>query len=486
MTGSLKSRTLENVGYNSVAKIVGFGLQAVTSVILARTLTSTDYGIVGFALIFTNFLWQFSNFGIAAAAIQKGELSEAWLHTAFTIAFVLGIIVFVASFLAAPLSTLFFDNGAVVDVIRVLSLNYIVNGLWFIPRVLLTRELNYGKLSAIQLVSALVTSASSLALALTGFGYWSIVAGSMFGNVATAVSMNWLRPAKIRFKFQRDAAWQTLRFGGNIFLSLGIIPFMLYNADNFIVGAMKGPETLGYYVIAFNWGAMTCTVLGTVVFNVLMPTFSKMQSDLERLKKAYCTIMEYIGFISVLTNVSLLVVSKEFLVFILGHGTDKWMPALPALRVLCVYGVLKTLLQPATSLLASIGKPGLVVKAVLVSAVIEISLLYPALTQFGIEGVAVIVTFAYSAQYFVYLPILRREFKLNIHDLREILMPAIVSIPGILVVIPISRFFMGFSALTMIEELVLSTACYTLLFGLITKWRLVRELRFQFLQVMKA
>ena len=97
----------------------------------------------------------------------------------------------------------------------------------------------------------------------------------------------------------------------------------MLNGDNFAISAMRGAKTLGYYAVAFNWGSMVCVMLGGVVLSVLFPTFSRMQSDRQRMKKAYLQVLEYVSFVGILVNMGLLAVSKDFLFFVLGHGTEK-------------------------------------------------------------------------------------------------------------------------------------------------------------------
>src|SRR5262249_17735494 len=188
-----------------------------------------------------------------------------------------------------------------------------------------------------------ISSIFCIALALAGFKYWSIVLGNICASIAAVVFINILKPVRLRFCFDSKAASELIHFGGSLFLS-GLIVFAIFNADNFIIGAIKGSSLLGYYTIAFNWGSTICGLLSGTVLSVFFPIFSRIQQDRKRIKEAYIRVLEYIAFIGVLANASLLLVSKEFLVFVLGHGTDKWIPALTALRILCIYGIFRCLL----------------------------------------------------------------------------------------------------------------------------------------------
>src|SRR5271157_5017375 len=99
MSASLKLKTIDNIGYNAFTRIVMFAFQAAANIILARNLSSVDFGIVGFGMIFIGFISQFSDLGINSAVVQKAALDEKGLYTGFTIKFALGMLIFAVSFL---------------------------------------------------------------------------------------------------------------------------------------------------------------------------------------------------------------------------------------------------------------------------------------------------------------------------------------------------------------------------------------------------
>jgi len=202
---------------------------------------------------------------------------------------------------------------------------------------LLKRDLDYKKIAFATVCQTIINSSLAMILALAGFKYWSIVLANLCATTAMIVALNFLKPVKIKLAFDRIAARQFMNYGTSLSL-IGFIVFTIFNVDNFIIGAVKGSSELGYYMIAFNWGSIICVILGTVVNNVLFPTFSRMEQDRERIKKSYLRVLEYVSCIGMLTNITLLLVSEDFLVYVLGHGTDKWLPALLSLRILCLYG----------------------------------------------------------------------------------------------------------------------------------------------------
>ena len=121
--------------------------------------------------------------------------------------------------------------------------------------------------------------------------------------------------------------------------------FLVVNADNFIIGSVAGAAVLGFYAVAFSWGAKVPGLIAGAIGPTLLSTFSRVQQETERLKRGYLTILEYVSFAAILANVLLLVLSRELLTLVLGGGTGKWLPALAALKILCVYGALRAILR---------------------------------------------------------------------------------------------------------------------------------------------
>ena len=476
MAESLKATTIRNFGYNSVAKIIQLVVMAIANIILTRTLVPADYGIVGFANIFTAFLAQFSDFGIGSAVIQKKDLDQNELYTAFTLKVIIGGVIFVIAYAGAPFALLFFDNPAIVNVIRILAFTFIVNTFAMLPNILLTRNLDYKILATANLIPIILNSIVAVTLAMLGFKYWSLVAASLVMSLTYCILMNYFHPVRYRFAFDLEAAKRFVSYGSNIFIA-GFIAFVLFNADNFVIGAVKGATSLGYYSLAFNWGSMCCTIISSIVLAVLFPTFSKMQENHERLKNSYLKVLEFISFGGVLVNMTLFVVSRDFLVLILGHNSDKWVPALVTLRILCFYGIVRLLLEPVGNVMMALGRTDILRKATVLVAIIELSLLYPALNYAGIEGVALLVTFAYISQYILYYQTLKSSLRLGYKELLTRISPAILCIIPLFMLFVAGEYYGEISILLFIVKLVSCSAIYLVTYGIATKWKLYKDIR---------
>ena len=415
MEPSLKQRTLGNLALTAAARLVTLAMQLLANVVLARSLNSTDYGVVAYAQVVISFLSLVSEFGLNSAAIQRPTLSTAALQTGFTLRLLLGLLAFGLAFAAAPLCGQLLGVPAAGDVVKLLALGFLINGLAFLPSVQALRALDYARYTAAQVMGSVVNAAVTIALALNGFAFWSIVAANVVSIAASALLLNLLIRVPMRLTLDRDSVQHYARFGGQLYLSW-LLTFVIMNLDNLVVGTLLGSATLGYYALAFGWGTRLCEMLGTVVNSVLFPTFARIQSDLPRLRAAYLKSLELVAFLAVAGYATLLGCSADFLQHLLGAGTDKWLPALGVLRILCVYGLIRAVLEPVGSVVMAIGGIPVLVRANLLAAIVKATLIYPALLYAGIEGVAVVVTLSYAAQYLVFLPALKQHLGLELRD----------------------------------------------------------------------
>jgi lipopolysaccharide exporter len=473
---NLKKLSFEGFKYSSLSRIVLFCLNGLTNIVLARYLVSEDYGIVSFATIFTNFIGQFSDFGLQSAVVRKQNLSDDDLYVGYTLILFLSVSVFSTTFIIAPIAKFFVDNSNVERVIRLSSLAFLISSFAFLPSCLLTRELNFKKLMIPQVGSTIITSAVSMTMAINGYRYWSLVFGSLAGSIALSIIINIIKPVRIRIKLNRDTAYGYLKFGGNLFLA-GFIVFIVFNADNFIIGTLSGAAILGFYAVAFNWGSMIASILYSTVHNVLFPAFSKIQKKEDSTVGAYLQVLRYVSFTAVLANVGLFLVADEFLFFVLGRNTDKWMPALSALKILSVYGIIRAILEPIANVLVADGQTRLILRSNLIVALVELLLLYPATRIYGIEGVAILVAFSYSLQYFIYFPYMKKRYHLQYHTVWDSLKPAIITGITVIILMLILGMYIEKTLAIFISKIFFISFVYILLYGLMTRWRIYFEMR---------
>lgn len=161
---------------------------------------------------------------------------------------------------------------------------------------------------------------------------------------------------------------------------------------------------------------------------------------------------------------------------ILGRGTTKWLQATPVFVILCLYGIIRALLEPVANVFTATGNTGAFILPNLAAAVTEAALVYPAAKLYGLQGVAIVVTGAYLVQYPFYMRRLKDEIRFGISDFIRITTPALVAGAGMAAVILWMRSGTPFHGRILFAAAA-GTVAYILMHGVLTRWSLVLELR---------
>jgi O-antigen/teichoic acid export membrane protein len=419
-----KAKTFRNIIYTSIGKGAKLVCIAVTSSVVARNLSPSDYGVVGFAVIIIGFLGQFGDVGVASAAIRRPTLDQHSLQTAFTLKIILSSGAFIAALLIAPFAHNFFQHPATGNVIRVLSLEFLVSTIGFMSMVTLTREQNYRAMLIPGIVGTVVRCILAITLIFYGMKYWAVIFADVGATLTICIALQLTRRMRIRFQFDWADAREYLRFGVPL-LGSGMLIFMLLNVDNFLVGSKLGSAKLGYYALAFGWGSLICGLLDDTVNSVLLPAFSAIQNDAAAMRRWYLKTVDLTALIAVAVNCALFSNVHFFLVTFLGKGTEKWVPAATALQIICIYGIVRAITVPIGTCIMVRGRTKMLLYANALAGALELLLILLVLRTGRIELVAAAVLIAYASQAIIYLPYLRREFSITFTDLVAQLWPVV-------------------------------------------------------------
>lgn len=419
-----KAQTFRNVIYNSLVRGATLICQLLASTVIARNLSATDMGVVGFAGIIIGFLTQFSDCGVGNAAIRRPQLERRNYETAFTLKVFLGAGAFAIAMLIAPFAGHFCNHPAAGNVTRFLALNFLISTIGFLPLVQLERELNFRALVIPGVINTVVRCSLAIGLILYGWKFWAVVVADVGANLAGNIATQYVRKIPLRFRFDWQDAGEFLRFGLPL-VSAGVITFLIFNMANFLVSATMGIAMLGYYSLALNWGSFICGLLSNTVNVVLFSSFAAIQHDTEKLRRWYLKTVDLAAFISVVANTALLANAHAFLVIFLGKGTDKWIPAELTLQILCFYGIIRAITEPLGNCLMARNRTRTLLQAALLCGTLLAVLLLCVLPSHKIECVAVVVIVSYASQALVYFPFLRRELSITVADFIKQLWPVV-------------------------------------------------------------
>jgi O-antigen/teichoic acid export membrane protein len=469
-----KAKTFRNLIYTVLNKGAVLVCIAVTSSVVARNLSPSDYGVLGFAAIVMSFLLHFSDVGTFNGAIRRPTMDRKSLTTAFTLKLILSLGAFAACFAIAPFAHLFLEHPATGNVVRVLAFNFLITTIGFMPQVELTREQNFKALMIPGIVDIVTRTIVTLILIKIGWKYWAVVTAGIVATVTGRVSMQYLRNIPMRLELDWEDAKAYLRFGLPL-LGSGVLTFVILNTDNLLVGSKMGSAQLGYYALAFSWGAFVCGLLNDTVNNVLYPAFAVIQHDKIALRRWYVKTLDLVAFCAAIANGALFVNARYFLMTFLGKGTDKWLPAEVAFQILCVYGIARAAMDTLGNCMTVLGGTKQLLQASFIAGATEVVLLLFAIRTGRIALVAVAVLIAYVAQLVVFLPFLKRTFELTASTVGAQLWPVVPAVAVGYFVTSYLPMTFGMTMVTLACRGLFTAAVVALAHGIFTKFRCFHE-----------
>jgi O-antigen/teichoic acid export membrane protein len=328
---------------NVVVALGGQGLrilvQVLAVVLLSRLLAPRDYGLVAMVMAVIGIADVFRDLGLSTAAVQARTLSDQQRTNLFWMNTGIGALLTAAACASAPLLELLYGQPELVDMARVLSVVFLLNGIATQYRASLTRRLLFGRLAVADVVSPVVGLAVAVVLAHLGAGYWALVAQQLVQYAVMMVLVvstgRWL-PGRPDRHTPMDGL---LRFGWHM-VGIELIGYAGKNIDSLTIGTRFGAGALGLYNRAFQLLMMPLVQLRTPTTQVALPVLSALQDD-ERRYAAYVQRGQLALGYTLVAGLGLVVgAAGPITAVFLG---ETWQGVTPLMRLLALAGVFQTL-----------------------------------------------------------------------------------------------------------------------------------------------
>jgi len=419
----LRIKTMKDVSFVGIAQVTALFLGVGMLAVLSRILTPEDFGIVGLGLTFLTLFYALQDLGIISAIIQRDSRIDESVAVGLYLRLLLAILLTLAFVILSPVIAYFFENSKIALVVIVMCTNMFVLTAGFPSQTLLTRSLRFSRLATATIVQTCAVTASSIALALLGFSYWSLVFGSLCGSVAYVAIMIHYESPHIRPKLDKQLARELWDFGRHLLIAV-LMTFVLFSVDQMIIAKVLGLAALGFYAVATRFGRILGQQIADVVNRVLFPTMARIKDEMGRLKNGYILSHRMIAIVAVPLCLGISALSPLFVEEILGKN---WIPAVVPLSILSFQGLINAFISPATNTLISIGKPRYVSIPGTMHATTMVVGAYPIALYHGLNGVCLWTTVLALVVLIYYTLVIRSVFKARIAEMVGPLLPSLAS-----------------------------------------------------------
>lgn len=300
-----------------------FVLQMGSTMVLARLLTPADFGLVAMVAFFTGLIGLFRDLGLAAATVQRREVSHSQVSTLFWVNVLASTLLALLGMALAPLVAWFYGEPELVWITIAISATFVFGGLSAQHIALLRRQMRYVGLAGIEIGAMVFGIIVAVGVALAGGGYWALVAMTAGQALATAVLafvISGWRPGAGRF--DRDVG-EMFSFGAGL-TGANMLNYFTRNSDNLLLGRFWGAAELGVYSRAYALLLMPMQQINGPIAAVAIPALSRLQSEPERFRGYYLKVVRLIAYASMPLVVLLAVLAEEAVLVLLG---PQWLEA---------------------------------------------------------------------------------------------------------------------------------------------------------------
>lgn len=328
------------------------------TVVLARLLSPSDFGMYAMISLATGTLNLLTSMGIGEAVIQSRHEVRATLDSAFCLNLVRGVVLYVAIFLVAPWIEQFFVTPGLATLLRIAGLTLLLGAANNVGPILFSKELDYRRASLYAQSPLLVSTLVSIGLAIWLRNVWALVLSQLAAAMVMLPLSYWIHPFRPRFRLDREASRHLIRYGANIFGSSPLF-YVSNHIDELVVGRRFGSRTLGAYQLAYNTSALPAMYLSELVMSVLFPVLARLQLAPAMLREAYLKTLRHLANVSLPLSALLFAFAPEFIRVV--YGT-KWETAAPLLMAFSVYGTLRSLMTISLQVFKATGHTRLILQ----------------------------------------------------------------------------------------------------------------------------
>jgi O-antigen/teichoic acid export membrane protein len=350
--GGVSRAALRGAAWMGFASWVNQAVALTAFIVLGRLLDPHEFGLVAAASVVLWLLRVLVDQGFSQVLVQRGDLTETHVDTAFWTALGTGVAIAALTVLTAPLVADLYSLPELTGVLRALSVVFVFAALDSTQSALLAREMKFRVQAVRRLVASVASGVVAVSLAVSGAGVWALVAQTLVYEGLIVVLLWTLVSWRPTRRFSRSGFRELFGFGFRLTL-IRILTNVGAYADNLLIGVVVGAVALGYYVVGFRVVVVVNTLISLALMQVVLSAFSRLQHDRGLLNAAFYRSTRLAAAISLPIYAGLALVAHPLTVLVFGQ---KWAPSAPVMQALTLAGFVQGQLIFSTQYVIAIGR----------------------------------------------------------------------------------------------------------------------------------
>ena len=332
MVDSLKKQAVKGVVWSAVERFSVQGIQFVLSIIIARLVAPSEYGLIAMLGIFMAIAQTFIDSGFSNALVQKKDRTEVDFSTVFYFNIVVALLVYLILYFSAPYIALFYKEPLLDIITKWVGVNIIISAFSIVQRAKLTIQLDFKTQAKASLISVVASGVLGIFLAYYGYGVWALVTQALLNNLLDTLLLWLFAHWMPKWKFSYQSFKQLFSFGSKLLLS-GLLHSVYLNLYTLVIGRKYSATDVGYYNRSYSIAQYPSVNIVMIISRAIYPLQCEMQDDDERLTRSFIQYLRMSCYIIFPLMMGLAVLAKPLVLLLL---TERWLPAAKLISILSI------------------------------------------------------------------------------------------------------------------------------------------------------
>ena len=443
-------KTINATKWSAIERLTVQFIQLIISIIIARLLLPTDFGIIGMVVIFLGISQTFIDSGFSQALIYKSNRTSEDSSTVFYFNIIVGILCYIIIYIASPYVAKFYNMPILTSVTRVISLSIPISAFSIVQRALLTADSDFKTQTRASIPAVILSGSLGILLAYLGYGVWALVWQQLlyvFVNTALLWFFFFFRPI---FLWSWTSFKEFFSYGSKLLVS-GLIDTIYNNLYLLVIGKFFKAYELGLYTKAKTFPYFASVNLSSIFQRASFPVLCELKENNKQLVNAYRRYFKISISITTPIVLGFCALASPIVKILLG---DNWVGCVPLMQILCFFYLLSPIVMLNNNIYQVKGETSTFLKLEIIKKLVGVSILIVSV-PLGLYAVCVgsVISSLISLGFNMYFSsrIIPLTIKNQLIDTLSVFVLAfIASIPAFissyLIANPISAIVIGFVA----------------------------------------
>lgn len=374
----MANKVVNGVVWSSLEKVISFLATTVISIILARLLSPSDYGIVALAIVFVEIFTNVISHGLGSALVQKKSPSDLDYSTIYIINISIAVVGYAIMFFAAPYIASFYEMPNLIAITRVLSLLIPFAAISSVQFCYLQKHMQFYKYCIVTLGCTTISGTAGIIAAYNGLEIWALVIYYVGRQFIQSIILICISGLRVKMRFSKQSAHELLPYGTKTMITTFVGDFEM-NLRSLIVGKVFTSADLAFYNMGANYPKMIISNVSSAIGRVIFPYLANIQNEAAKFKNAMRKTISNNVYLITPVLVGFMAIAPQFFEF---FYTDKWLAAVPFLQVLTIAFITRPYENVCNQAIMASGRSNIIMMDMIITKTFSIAMILIAVFVF--------------------------------------------------------------------------------------------------------